>query len=94
MTYPSKIDDWKLFEKSNPTITLNALYIKERDMHPAYITKINSNCEKQIIFLMIPNEALFSGKKNLSALIYGITSNHKGHLYCLNCLHSFRFYKL
>ena len=56
MTYPSKIDDWKLFEKSNPTITLNVLYIKERDMHPAYITKINSNCEKQIIFLMIPNE--------------------------------------
>ena len=56
MTYPSKIDDWKLFEKSNPTITLNVLYIKERDMHPAYITKINSSCEKQIIFLMIPNE--------------------------------------
>ena len=38
MTYPSKIDDWKLFEKSNPTITLNALYIKERDMNQAYIT--------------------------------------------------------
>ena len=25
-------------------------------MNAAYISKINSNCEKQIILLMIPNE--------------------------------------
>ena len=28
--------------------------------------------------------------KELSALLRGITSNHKGHLYCLNCLHLYR----
>ena len=27
--YPAKIDDWKTFEKSNPTIGLNILYTKE-----------------------------------------------------------------
>ena len=27
--------------------------------------------------------------KNLSALLKGITSNHKGDFYCLNCLHSY-----
>ena len=27
--YPSKIDDWKTFEKKYPTIILNILYIKE-----------------------------------------------------------------
>ena len=28
--------------------------------------------------------------KSLSRLFKGITSNHKGEFYCLNCLHSFR----
>ena len=28
--------------------------------------------------------------KNLSALLGGITSNHKGNFYFLNCFHSFR----
>ena len=29
INYPSKIDDWKTFEKNNPTITLNILYTTE-----------------------------------------------------------------
>ena len=41
-----KIDDLKMFEKSNPTVALNILYIKEKEIYPAYISKINSNCEK------------------------------------------------
>ena len=45
-----------MFEKNNPTIALNILYIKEKETCPAYISKINSNCEKQIILLMILNE--------------------------------------
>ena len=53
---PSKIDDQKMFEKNNPTIALNILFIKEKEICPAYISKIDSNCEKQIILLMIPNE--------------------------------------
>ena len=56
INYPSKIDDWKTFEKNNPTIPLNILYTAEKETCPAYISKINSNCEKQIILLMIPNK--------------------------------------
>ena len=52
----SKIDDWKTFEKNNPTIALNILYIKEKEINPVYISKHNSISEKQIILLMIPNE--------------------------------------
>ena len=55
INYPSKTDDWKTFEKNNPTIALNILYIKEKEVCPAYISQIHSNCEKQMIFLMIPN---------------------------------------
>ena len=28
--------------------------------------------------------------KNISGLLRGITSNHNGDFYCLNCFHSFR----
>ena len=59
-----------MFEKNNPTIALNALHIKEMETYhtlnvlhikeieicPTYISKIHSDCEKQIILLMIPNE--------------------------------------
>ena len=94
ISYPSKIDDWKTFEKNNPTIALNILYIKEKEICPAYISEINSNCEKQIIFLMIPNEAKegrhYLAVKKLSTLLYEVTSKYMGDFYCLNCLHSFR----
>ena len=45
ITYPSKIDDWKSFGKNNPIIALNILCIKEKEICPAYISKLNSNCE-------------------------------------------------
>ena len=92
--YISKIDDWKTFEKNNPTIALRILYIKEKEICPTYISKINLNCEKQITLLMIPNEEKedwhYLAVKKLSALLRGITSKSDGDFYCLNCLHSFR----
>ena len=51
----SKIDDWKTFEKNNLTITLNILYIKEKQICPVYVSKIKLNCGKQTVLLMIPN---------------------------------------
>ena len=56
INYPSKIDDWKTFEKNNLTIALNILYIKEKEICPAYTSKANSVCKKEIIFLIILNE--------------------------------------
>ena len=45
-----------MFEKNNPTIALNILYIKGKEIYPRYISKHNSTRENQIILLMIPNE--------------------------------------
>ena len=47
-----------MFKKINPTIARNILYIKEKEIYPAYISKQNSTCEKQLILLMIPNEEI------------------------------------
>ena len=41
ISYPSKTDDWKTSEKINPTIALNILYAKVKEICPAYISKIN-----------------------------------------------------
>ena len=46
----------KTFDKNNPTIALNILYIKEKETFPAYISNLNLNCVKQIILLPISNE--------------------------------------
>ena len=58
------------------------------------MSKINSNCEKQIILLMTSSQEKegwhYLTVKKLSALLRGITSKHNSDFYCLNCLHSFR----
>ena len=56
INYPSKIDDWKRFEKNNLKSTFNFLYTKEKEIFQTYISTINSNHEKQTILLMIPNK--------------------------------------
>ena len=53
--FPSEKDDLKKLEKKNVTIALNVLYAKKEKIYPAYVSKHNSNREKQVILLMIPN---------------------------------------
>ena len=58
---------------------------------PVYVSKHNSNRQKQVILLMIPTEKdciIFS--KKLSELLRGLTSKNDGDFHCLNCLHCFR----
>ena len=70
------------------------MHIKEKEIWPAYISKINSNCEKQITLLMISNKEKkgrhYLAVKKLSAWLHGITSKYMGDFYCLDCLHFFR----
>ena len=55
MKYPSEEDDWKKIEKNDLNIAFNILYVKNEKIHPAYVSKHNSNPEKKIILLMILN---------------------------------------
>ena len=67
------------------------MYARKEKIYPAYISKHNSNPEKQVILLIIPNEKKghYLAIKKLSALLIGVTSKHHGNFYCLNCRHSF-----
>ena len=65
---------------------------KKEKIYPAYVSKHNSNCEKQVILLVISNrEKLwhYLAVKKQWALLREITSKHHGNCFCLNCLHSF-----
>ena len=86
--FPAMSKDWKKFELNNE-IALNILYVPHntRKIHVAYKSKQNLTRENQIILLMITDGQKwhYLTVKNLSGLLRGITSNHTGDFYCLNC---------
>ena len=53
--FPSEKYDSKKFEKNNVTIAINVLHVKKEKIYPAYVSKNNSNREKQVILLIISN---------------------------------------
>ena len=65
--------------------------LKKKKIYPAYVSKYNSNHEKQVVILTISNKEKwhYLAVKILLLLLRGISSKHHGDLYYLNCLHSF-----
>ena len=75
--------------------------MKKEKIYPAYVSKHNSNGEKQVTLLVIANGEGRKAKserrrwhylavKKISALLRGIRSKNNNDFYFLNCLHSFR----
>ena len=91
--FPSTSKDWKKFELNNE-VALNILYVPygTKKIEIAYKSKHNLARETQVILLMISNGENWHYLivKNLSRLLRGITSNHDGDFYCLNCFYSYR----
>ena len=94
INFPANKKDWNRFEVNNKNVALNILYVpfKTKKNEIAYKSKYNLVRDNQVMLLMISN-----GKnwhylvvKSLSRLLRGITSNHDGDYYCLNCFHSYR----
>ena len=55
--------------------------------------RFNLTREYQLILLMISDDGEnchYLCVKNLSALLRGISSNHNGDVYCMNCFKAFR----
>ena len=55
------------------------MYSKKEKKYPAYVSKHNSKCEKQVNFLMTPNGEWwhYLAVKKLSVLLIGITSKRE-----------------
>ena len=84
-----------LFECNNKAIALNILYVpyNTKEIRQAYISEHNDDRNNQVNLLMITagtSNWHYLAITNISGLLRGITSNHNGDFYCLNCLHSYR----
>ena len=90
--FPSHSKDWKKLEQNNKTIALNILFVpyNTKQIRLAYKSKHNFQHENQEILLMITDGKKwpYLAVKSFSALLRGITSNHNGDFYLLNCFHS------
>ena len=94
INFPATKKDWNKFEVDNKNIALNILYVpyNTKKIEIAYKSKYNLIRDNQIILLMISNGENwhYLAVKSLSRLLRGISSNHDGDYYCLNCFHSYR----
>ena len=94
INFPTNKKDWNRFEVNNKNVALNILYVpfNTKKIEIAYKSKYNLVRDNQIILLMISNGEnwYYLAVKSLSRLLRGITSNHVGDYYCLNCFHSYR----
>ena len=74
---------------------MNILFVphNKKEICHAYISKYNYKRKNQVILLMITDDGKrwhYLAIRSLPALLRGITSNHHGDLYCLNCFYSYR----
>ena len=93
--FPSHSKDWRKFECNNEAIALNILFVpyNAKEIRQAYISKHNDERDNQVNLLMITDGSTnwhYLAIKKISGLLRGITSNHNGDFYCLNCLHLYR----
>ena len=94
INFPANRKDWNKFEVNNKNVAVNILDVpfNTKKIEIAYKSKYNLVRDNQIILLMISNSENwhYLAVKSLSRLLRGITSNHDGDYYCLNCFHSYR----
>ena len=92
--FPSEQKDWKKFELNSKSIAFNILFVpyNTEKIRLAYKSNHNFKRENQVVLLMITDGKKwhYLAVKSLSVLLRGITSNHDGDFYCLNCFHSYR----
>ena len=98
INFPAGHKDYSAFERNNRDITLNIIYVPHntKQIEQAYISKHNNERDTHVNLLMIidgTGNSHYLAVKSISRLLRGITSNHNGDFYCLNCLHSYTMEK-
>ena len=92
--FPAGHKDYSAFEKNNSDIAISILYVPHntKQIRQAYISKHKNERDTHVNLLMIIDGTgnwHYLAVKSISGLLRGITSNHNGGFYCLNCLHSY-----
>ena len=94
INFPATKKYWNKFELNNKNVALNILYVpfNTKKIEIVYKSKYNLMRDNEIILLMISNGENwhYLTVNSLPRLLRGISSNHDGDYYCLNCFHSYR----
>ena len=92
--FPAGHKEYSAFKKNNSDIAINILYVpyKTQETRQAYISKHNKTRNTHANLLMITDGTgnwHYLAIKSISGLLTGITWNHNGDFYCLNCFQSY-----
>ena len=93
INFPAGLKEWQKVERNNDTIALNVLYVEQNTKKLSVVcnSKYNNKRKKQVILLIIGDGEKYHylAVTNLSELLQGNSSNHRGDFYCLNCFNSY-----
>ena len=94
INFPAGHKDYSAFEKNISDTALNMLYVphNNKQIKQTYISKHNKTRNIHANLLMITDGTgnwHYLAIKSISGLLRGITSNHNGDFYCLNCFHAY-----
>ena len=94
ISFPTGSKDQNKFGISNKTIDFNVVFAPHNmvKIWHAYVLKHDSKCEHQAILLMTTNGEKwhYFTAKDISGLLFVITSTYNNESYFMNCHHSFR----
>jgi len=79
------------FEKQNPEISVNVLYLDEREIIPIRTSKFCNQRKHHVILLMLTNQYKFhyTSVQSLSRLVGSRTNDRNKTHVCYYCLHPF-----
>ena len=93
ITFPATTNQISKFEKQNPDIAVNVLFLHlGKDVRQYYISEYNGKRNKVVDLLLIEEwgKKHYCAIKNRSKLLSKLNSNHNGREhFCIYCLHSF-----
>ena len=93
LEFPMALNKISKFEKRNPEIAVNVLFVSKKSIFIARRSEFNGKRGKQANLLMIVDgeNRHYTAVKSLSRLLKSLNAKHHGaYHFCVNCLNGFR----
>ena len=90
LKFPVKLDHIVIFEKFNPSISINVFGFEDRVVYPLRLSKSKSEQTINLLLISDGEKQHYCLIKSLSRLLSSQVSGHKeSNSFCLNCLNHF-----
>ena len=90
LKFPVKLDHIVIFEKFNPSISINVFGFEDRVVYPLRLSKSKSEQTINVLLISDGEKQHYCLIKSLSRLLSSQLTNHDhANSFCLNCLNDF-----